>query len=154
MRFLFVLLGSFIFISAPVFAKDLDNSLMEFNEKKKEMIASSMKLTNSQSAAFWAVYEGYEKELDSIIKEEFELIQKYNTKHEDNSISEQSASNMSAQNFRIQGREIQIKQIYLGKFQEVLPKNIVLRFYLIDNKINALLDNELEKVMPLAGADF
>jgi hypothetical protein len=154
MRFLILLLCTFLLISTPIFANDLESSLLEFNMKKKEMITSSLQLTDSQSEAFWKVYEGYEKELDSIIKEEFELIQKYNTKHKDNSISEQSASNMSAQNFRIEGRETQIKQIYLGKFQEVLPKNVVLRFYLLDNKINALLDNEIEEVMSLAGAEF
>jgi len=110
-----------------------------------------MGLDDSQSEAFWAVYAGYEKELDSIIKDEFELIQKYNAKFKDNDISEQSASNMIAQNFRIQGRELQIKQIYLGKFQEVLSKNEVLRFYQVDNKANALIGDHLAKLVPLAG---
>ncbi len=144
----------FGFISFPVFADDIETSLMELKEKKKTMIFNSFDLSDSQSEVFWTIYSDYEKELMNAIKEEFELIQKYNAKYNDNSITEQSSSNMLAQIFRIQGRELQIKQIYLGKFQEVLPKNEVLRFYQIDNKVNALLDAELAKIIPLAGTDL
>lgn len=150
MKFLITILSAFILISTPVIASDLERSLVELNEKKKKIITDSMELADNQSEAFWVIYTDYEKELDSIKKDEFELINKYNTKYQDKSISEQNASNMLAQNFRIQGRELQIKQIYLGKFQEVLPKDQVLRFYLIDNKANALINNDLAKIMPLA----
>ncbi len=154
MRFLTTLLSAFLVICMPAFADDLENSLMELNEKKKEMIANSMEFTGNQSEVFWAVYSDYEKELDSIIKDEYELIQKYNSKYKDNTISEQSASNMLANIFRIQGRELQIKQIYLGKFQEVLPKNQVLRFYQIDNKVDALIGYDLAKLLPIVGAEI
>ncbi|MFK7815214.1 MAG: hypothetical protein AB8B92_02665 [Gammaproteobacteria bacterium] len=154
MKFLITLLSAFILVSTPVFANDLENALMELNEKKKTMIANSMEFTGNQDEVFWAVYSDYEKELDSIIKDEYELIQKYNSKYKDNTISEQSASNMLAKIFRIQGRELQIKQIYLGKFQEVLPKNQVLRFYQIDNKVDALIGYDLAKLLPLVGADM
>ncbi len=150
MKFLITILSAFILISTPVIASDLERSLVELNEKKKKIIADSMELADNQSEAFWVIYTDYEKELDSIKKDEFELINKYNTKYQDKSISEQNASNMLAQNFRTQGRELQIKQIYLGKFQEVLPKDQVLRFYLIDNKANALINNDLAKIMSLA----
>ena len=154
MRFLITLLCIFVLISAPAFANDLESTLMDLNEKKKTIIANSMELTDIQNDAFWVVYAGYEKELNNIIKDEFELIKKYNSKYKGNEIYEQNASNMLAQNFRIQGRELQIKQIYLGKFQEVLPKNKVLRFYQIDNKVNAFIGDDLAKILPLAGAEM
>lgn len=154
MRFLITLLSAFILISTSAIANDIENSLMEINEKKKTMITKAMELTDKESDVFWPIYSDYEKELDSIIKDEFELIQKYNTKYKDNTISEQSASNMLAHIFRIQGRELQIKQIYLGKFQEVLPKIQVLRFYQIDNKVNELVGDDLANIIPLAGTDI
>lgn len=143
-----------MFISFPASADDYESTLMELKEKKKTMVSSSMELTDSQSDAFWTVYANYEKELEIIVKEEFELIKKYNSKYKDKEISEQSASNMLAKNFRIQGRKLQTKQIYLSKFQEVLPKNEVLRFYQIDNKANALIGDDLAKIIPLAGTEF
>ena len=144
----------FTLIGSQAYADDLENSLIELAEKKKMIVADSMKFTANQNDEFWKVYAAYEKDLANIIKDEFELIKKYNSKYNDNSISEQSASNMLAQNFRIQGRALQIKQGYISRFEEVLAKNEVLRFFQIDYKVNAFINAELAKKIPLAGTDI
>ena len=45
---------------------------------------------------------------------------------------------------------LKLKKDYLGKFKKVLPAQKVMRFYQIENKIDAIVEYELVDKIPLA----
>jgi len=150
MKFLFILFCILSFFSAQAFAENLESIHAESAAKKKSIIIKSMALNKDDNNAFLKIYEDYEKELGTIKKDKFKLIQKYSSKYNNDDISEQSATNMLAEIFRYQARESQIKQSYISKFQEVLPKEKVLRFYQIDSQADSLVSSEaIEKLPPI-----
>jgi len=143
-----------IFLCSHVYADELEDSRIELEAKKKIQISKLLKLTGDQSSAFWNVYADYERELSVITKDSFDLIRRFSEGYTNNSITEQSATNMLAEFFRIEAKNLRIKQSYLARYQEVLPTKKVLRFYQIDNKVDALIRCDIAKKLPLIEPDM
>ncbi len=148
----FVILSAYFM--ATLQADELESSRIELEAKKKVQISKSLELTSEQSGPFWDVYADYERDMGKLTKDSFDLIRKFTEKHQNDSITEQSASNMLSAFFRIEGQKMQMKQQYLSGFKEVLPTKKVFRFYQIDNKIDSLIRCDIAKKLPLIEPDM
>jgi hypothetical protein len=143
------ILAIFILFTTSSFSDELETSRIELQAQKKLKIAQNLPLTNSESETFWNVYNNYQNELSRVSKQSFDLIRKFNSKNENNTMSDQDAENMLATFFRIEQEELQIKQSYLPEFKKVLPTRKVVLFYQLDNKIDSLIRCDIAKKLPL-----
>jgi len=60
-----------------------------------------------------------------------------------------TAKNLMDENMTIETLGLKLRQAYLLKFRKVLPEVKVVRYYQIENKINAALIYELARNIPL-----
>ena len=114
---------------------------------KKLFIATNMQLTESEAKAFWPVYEAYQAELGKLRDREIKLIEEFATNFE--TMSDDVAKNLLDDSLSIDSDHQKLHQSYLSKIRGVLPDKKVARYYQLESKIDAVLEYEMAKRIPL-----
>jgi hypothetical protein len=115
---------------------------------KKLVVAANMNLNANEKEGFWAVYEDYQKEIGKLYERTANLIEEFAINFE--SLSDDKASELMNSYLKIETDAVKLKKSYLGKFKKVLPAQKVLRYYQIENKIEAIINYDLVDKIPLA----
>lgn len=148
----FALLFIAALVSTPALAQDKPADNMQIvREKiradKKLVVAETMGLTESEAKAFWPVYEAYQKDLAKINDRTIKLIDDYADNY--GAMSNQAAKKLMDDFMAIEAEHLKIRQSYLPMFRQVLPEMKVLRYYQLENKIEAVVSYELAANIPL-----
>ena len=113
---------------------------------KKLFVADNMQLTEKEAKAFWPVYDQYQDELFLLRSRTAKLIKDY---AEAEKMTNDVAKKLLDELMIIEALGPKLRQTYLPKFRKVLPELKVVRYYQIENKINAALMYELAANIPL-----
>jgi len=143
---------TFIGLFGSALAQDKPADNMEIVKEKirtdkKLFVATNMQLTESEANAFWPVYESYQAELGKLRDREIKLIEKFAASYE--TMSDDVAKKLLDDSLSIDSSHQKLRQSYLAKFRGVLPDNKVARYYQLESKINAVMEYELAKRIPL-----
>jgi len=114
---------------------------------KRLLVAENMQLTEVEAKGFWPLYNQYQDELFLLRARTLKLINDYGKSYE--KMTNETARKLLDEYMTIEGLGLKLRQTYLPKFRNVLPETKVLRYYQIENKINAVLMYELAKNIPL-----
>ena len=114
---------------------------------RKAMVAVNLKLEDTEAEAFWPVYDRYENERALVGERLVELIEDYSTNFR--SMSDEKATQLVQDYLVIERDRIGVRQRYLELFSAALPPRKVLRFYQIENKIDAVLRYEMAGKIPV-----
>jgi hypothetical protein len=114
---------------------------------KKLFIATNMQLTESETKAFGPVYEAYQAELAKLRDREIKLIEKFAVNYE--TMSDEAAKSLLEDSLSIDSDHQKLRQSYLSKIRGVLPDKKVARYYQLESKIDAVLEYEMAKRIPL-----
>ena len=115
---------------------------------KKLIVAEAMNLTEKEAAAFWPVYDSYQKDLAGLNERTMKLIKEYATNY--GQMTDPAAKGIVDSFLAIEKDRIQLMQTYAPKLRKVLPEVKVARYYQIENKIRAVVNYELAQEIPLA----
>ena len=131
-------------------AEDDDRELAReaIQANKKLVVSANMNLNTNEKEGFWAVYEDYQKDLEKILERTVALIEDYAVNFEN--LSDKKAKELLNSHLKIEADTVKLKKSYLRKFQKVLPAQKVVRYYQIENKIEAIIDYDLVDKIPLA----
>jgi hypothetical protein len=136
--------------SAPAQDKSADNMEIvkeKVRTDKKLFIATNMELTESEANAFWPVYEAYQAELSKLRDRDSNLIEEFAANF--GTMSDDVAKNLLDDFLSIDSEYLKLRQSYLAKFRAVLPNTKVARYYQLENKIDAVLEYEQARRIPL-----
>ncbi len=114
---------------------------------KQLFIAKNMNLTGAEAKLFWPVYARYQDELFLLRAKNLGLINAYAKTYAD--MDDDTAKRLLNQLMNIEPLGAKLKQALVPQFQKALPDVKVLRYYQIENKINAALMYELAAKIPL-----
>jgi hypothetical protein len=114
---------------------------------KKLLVAENMQLTDAEAKAFWPVYDQYQDELFLLRARTVKLINDFADAYE--KMSNESAKKLMDEFMTIDSLGPKLRQAYLPKFRKVLPEVKVVRYYQIENKIQAALFYEFAANIPL-----
>jgi hypothetical protein len=143
---------TFIGFFGSVLAQDKPADNMEIVKEKvradkKLFIAKNMELTESEANAFWPVYDAYQAELSKLNDRDSNLIEKFAANF--GTMSDDVAKKLLDDSLSIDSGYLKLRQSYLTKFRAVLPNTKVARYYQLENKINAVLEYEQARRIPL-----
>ena len=139
-----MLCAGILLCSVNSYAEEIDDSQTFVDENKKRVeVAKLLQLEKSEAKEFWSLYDEYSKELAKIHKEMFHLVQDFQVKNTNQSITDEIADQFLDKTFDIEIRKWTIKKEYKEKFKQVLPSKDVARFFQLDNKIDIQLLYEL-----------
>ena len=151
---LFTIALTIIFIgfvsSATAQNKPADNMEIvkeKIRTDKKLLIAKNMQLTESEANAFWPVYESYQAEIGKLRDREIKLIEKFAASYE--TMSDDVAKKLLDDSVSIDSGHQKLRQSYLSKFRGVLSDKKVARYYQLESKIDAVMEYELARRIPL-----
>jgi hypothetical protein len=144
-----------IVFASPVVSQDkpADNMqivLEKIRADKKLLVAENMQLTEAEAKAFWPVYKEYQDELFLLRSRTVKLIKDYVDVYE--TMSNDKAKKLLEESMIIDSLGLKLRQAYLPKFRKALPEVKVVRYYQIENKINAAVNYELATNIPLMKA--
>jgi hypothetical protein len=128
-------------------ADNMDIVKEKIRTDKKLFIAENMQLTQSEAEAFWPVYEAYQAEIGKISDRDVKLIEEFAANFK--TMSDDVAKNLLEESLAIESEHLKLRQAYLPKFRGVLSDTKVARYYQLENKINAVMEYELAKRIPL-----
>jgi hypothetical protein len=118
---------------------------------KKLLVADNMQLTETEAKSFWPVYNRYQDELFLIRVRSAKLIGDYRNACEN--MTNDTARKLLDEYMNIESLTLKLRKAYLPKFREVLPEVKVVRYYQIENKIQAALVYEIAASIPLVKTD-
>ncbi len=129
-------------------ADNMQIVLEKVRADKKLLVSENMQLTEAEAKAFWPVYDQYQDELFLLRTRTVKLINDFADAHE--KMNNETAKKLMDEFITIENLGPKLRQAYLPKFRKVLPEVKVVRYYQIENKIQAALFYELAKNIPLA----
>lgn len=128
-------------------ADNMDLVQEKIRTDKKLFIATNMELTESEAKTFWPVYEAYQAELKKLRDREINLIEKFAAAYE--TMSDDVAKNLLNDSLSISSDHQNLNQSFLPRFRKVLSDKKVARYYQLENKINAVVEYEFARSIPL-----
>jgi hypothetical protein len=147
-----ILMGFLMIWPVQLSAQDKPASNMQFvvekiRADKKLFVAKNMQLSEAEAKGFWPVYEGYQEELFLLRARTIKLINDYAEAYEN--MPSETARKLLDDYMTVETLRLKLHKAYLPKFRKVLPDVKVVRYYQIENKINAALVYELAAKIPL-----
>jgi hypothetical protein len=146
-----LVIGLALIALTPVYAQvhsDIAADRAQLQSDRQAIVAANLPMSEEQAKAFWPMYREYRGELQKLGDRLVDLVMNYAKSYE--SLSDPQANDMLKNYLAIQKDEIKIKSDWASKFGKVLPPKSVLRFYQIENKLDAVVRYEAADQVPLA----
>jgi Spy/CpxP family protein refolding chaperone len=141
-------------LAAPATAQTTATTNMEILRQKikadkKLVVAENLKLTEAEGAAFWPVYDAYQKDLQGINQRLAAAIKAYADAYNKGPVTNETAKKLLDEALAIDEAEAKLKGASVPKVLAVLPATKAARYVQIENKIRAALRYELAAGIPL-----
>ncbi len=125
----------------------LDVLLNAIQSNRKAFVAANLKLTDSEAAGFWPVYDRYAKEIAALGDRLEAVVQDYTASFND--LSDDKAMKLVAEYLAIEGDRVAVKRAYVDQFAKSLPGRKLARLYQIENKMDAVIRYDLAESIPV-----
>ena len=127
--------------------EDLNLLRKDLRSQRKQIIAANLKLTETEAAKFWPVYDQYVAELIKINDKKFGLIQEY----ADNwgKMTNEQALSFSRQWLDMDIQIAQLRQKYVPVVSKVFEGKKTATFFQMDRRIAMMLELQVSSQMPL-----
>ncbi len=116
---------------------------------KKLVVAQNLKLTDTEGATFWPVYDAYQKDLQQINERLAAVVLAYAEAYNKGPVSDATAKKLIEEAVAVDDAEAKLKSTSLPKILAVLPAGKAARYLQIENKIRAVVRYELAAGIPL-----
>jgi hypothetical protein len=144
---------------AGVSAQPADTSVLEdqlfaearalLQQGRREIIADELRPSDAEAAAFWPVYEAYHGEIMAVRDRYADTIATYLRRYRSGDVSEEYADDLLDEGLQFKSELLKIQKRYVRKFKRALPIRKVVRFYQLENKMDAEIDAQLAIAIPL-----
>ena len=142
-----ILFGAGLAFSQDKASDNMQIVIEKIRADKKLLVAENMQLTEGEARAFWPVYKQYQDELFLLRTRTVKMIKSYSDSYE--TMTNDKAKKLMDEYMTIEALGSKLRQSYVPKFRKVLPEAKVVRYYQIENKIQAALMYELASQIPL-----
>lgn len=122
--------------------------LKEVMNNKRKVYADNLNLTETESYAFWPIYDEYEAKVKKLNDRFLALVNDYATKFD--TMTDADAKAMLKEKMKIEKDRMDLKQDYTKKVEKVLPGKKALRYSQIETRLDILLRKDVYGIIPMA----
>jgi hypothetical protein len=119
--------------------------------EKKAWIALNMNLASGEEAAFWPLYDAYQKELQQINLRLVRLVESYGGYYRNNTLTDDLARKLTEEAFAIDEAELKLRRGYYGRFAKALSPRKASRYLQLESRVHTQVRYELAANLPLVG---
>jgi hypothetical protein len=139
-------------VASPIHAGEAADASREIlhatlHANKKALVDVNLELDDAEAAAFWPIYDRYQSELDAVQARLLAVIEAYSEAVA--SMTDAKASELVDDYLAVEQDRAKVRRKYLAPISAALPGRTVMRFYQIENKIEAVLRYELAATIPV-----
>lgn len=116
---------------------------------RKDVIRTSLPLTEDEAAGFWPIYAEYSAKTAEIMDRYTAMVMEFVRRNDSGDISDEYASSLLENFFAIKQELLDVQMNYVPKFKAAMPALKVAQFFQLENKINAEIDAQLAIAIPL-----
>lgn len=114
---------------------------------RKAMVATNLLFSDAEAAAFWPVYDRYEKEMSALGDRLVSLVQDYSASFK--GLSNDKAMKLVDEYLTIEADRVKVRRTYVAEFAKILPGRTVARFFQLENKMDAVIRFDLAATIPV-----
>ena len=122
--------------------------ISQIQTDKRAVVLAAMDMTDAEVAKFTPVYDAYQAEMKGIMTRGTEVLNKFASNYE--TMTDDAAKSIMKDFFKVRDDRQALVKKYAKKMEKELPATKVLRWVQIENKLNALLDYEAARIVPLS----
>jgi len=115
--------------------------------ERKILIMREMTLTAEEAEAFWPLYDNYVNERRALGDLRVKIITDYAANYE--SMTNELARQLGDDSLKYDTKALKLKKSYLKKFRRIMPEIKVIRYFQLENKLDAIIDFDLAAQIPL-----
>ncbi len=115
---------------------------------RRAVYAQNMRLSDSESRAFWPIYDECELAMKKITDRRLAMIDEYATKFD--TLTDADADRLLAERMKLDKQALETKQKYAKKIQKALPSVKALRFVQLQDRIDNIVAAETFSIIPIA----
>jgi uncharacterized membrane protein len=131
----------------PLTDSDIQLLRSDVQAGKNEIIADTMKFSDTESTAFWPVYRDYAHDQQVIGDERVQLIKDYALNYD--SMDDTKAKDMVQRMINIDDKTLNLREDYWPKFMKALGAKRAAKFYQVDNRLTLIVNVQLTSGIPL-----
>jgi hypothetical protein len=110
------------------------------------LITAGMNFNDKEGAAFWPIYQQYERERSGLDDRRAVVIKQYTQKYPN--LTDSEAKAMADQMLDCESLLAALKKKYYKKFNRALPALTVTKFFQLDRRIDLMMDMQVEASLP------
>lgn len=113
---------------------------------RAEIISYTMDLSPKDAAAFWPIYQEYERERSALYDRRMAVLKEYEEKYL--SISDDDAKAMANRMFEYDFQAMEVNRKYFKKLNKVLPTYTVAKFFQVEHRIDLMVEMKATPTLP------
>ncbi len=130
---------------------EIELMLAQIRTNRQAIVTENLALTAEESAVFWPLYRQFQNDRASMVDRTMKMLTEFRDNFD--GLSEEQAKALVDEYFKIQKEELRLNEKYLREFRKILSQKKALRYFQIENKLDAIIDYDLSQVIPLALAE-
>jgi len=135
-------------VSAQTTMDELETVRAQGAADRKEIVSNLMDFTDTESAAFWPIYNEYRDGVRKLDDQTVSMIQSFGSA---DSLTAKLADQSLNEWMTLKANKASLRKSYVKKFSKVLPPGKLVRYYQIENKMDAVVEYGLATNIPLVG---
>ena len=116
---------------------------------REDIIRDEIRFSEDEAAAFWPLYDAYRGDVMAVRNRQADVVIGYLKAYRDGAVTEAQAVQMLDDALAIKSDLLKVQKKHLKQFRKSLPAWKVARFYQLENKLDAELDVQLARFVPL-----
>ena len=126
---------------------DIELSRAQIQAERQAIVNRAMELTDSESTKFWPLYREYRTKMAEVTDRQVSVIKEYAATYE--SMTDDQADKLMSNYMDFQKDKLNLEKDYVKKFKKVLPTRKVARYFQLEHKLDAVIDYDLARSIPL-----
>jgi hypothetical protein len=127
--------------------KAIDASRTIIKSERESFVSGTMKLSEEERLVFWPIYSAYREDRDKVTDRAVALVTEYMNHYEE--ITNEQAQRMLDEFLDIRKEELELKKTYVKRFNHVLEPRTTLKFFQMENRLDAVSRFQLTNQIPL-----
>ena len=116
--------------------------------RRQALVTAGMDFDGKEADAFWPLYRDYRVAMARVNDRYVKLVGEYLSVYE--KLPDDAATRIMNEYLDIERARIAVKTEYVPRFGAAMPARKVARFFQIDNKLDAVMNADLARMIPLA----
>jgi hypothetical protein len=115
---------------------------------KRSVYAASLALSDSESRAFWPIYDEYEAKVKKLDDRFLALVNDFAARYD--TLTDTDATAMLKEKMAIEEERMALKQTYTRKIAKAIPAKKALRYAQVETRIENMIRRDVYGLIPLA----